>query len=565
MAQDVTPNEVRVRGFELARRGYDRDEVDAYLGSLADTIQTLTGKLEDRTAKELKVGLDDPEALALELGAIGGEVASILEAARNAADGMRSRATSDVDQWRTTAESETRTLLSEAVEQSQSMRSSAWNEGSSMLSSSLAEAGSLVESAREDALFIRAEAERGAIRLTGDAKRDREESIRSARIEAEQLLDGARSESDGILLSANKQAEQAQQRARALEDRRSELLSDLESTRASIGQLEEQIESRRQELDTPTRPPESGTDARSHHASDSGSVRIVSPSRALPLKPVDAEELVAEVVALRTGRTIEPQDPLPSIDDRTDPEEVVEPETVATIAPPVSVDEPPVVSQEPAAQPEAPTVVEAEVAEVEPEIEPEADDDDIGSLFASLRDDTAVPSPSEVATLAPPREPPRPQPDEERVAEQPAAIPDPSDGEGVEELVSDEASTLIPLQNTALKEIKRSLVDLQNDALEHLRTDAEWLPKQAFTNKFKAPFGSLAAAITGAKNDGGAAKEFGAELHTAVTGALDTARESGAGDREVASSVSRIFRMWRADEAERRVVDAAQALTHRQR
>ncbi len=546
MAQDVTPNEVRARGFELARRGYDRSEVDAYLSSLADTIETLARRLEKRTAKELKVGLDDPEALALELGAIGGEVASILEAARNAADGMRSRAASDVDHWRTTTESETRTVLSEAVEQSQSMRASAWNEGSSMLSSSLAEAGSLVESARDDALFIRAEAEREAIRLTGDAKRDREESIRTARIEAEQLLDGARSESDGILVSANKQAEQAQHRARALEDRRSELLSDLESTRASIGQLEEQIESKRQELETPEIPPAPSRDPRSHHGTDGGSVRIVSPSRALPLKPVDAEELVAEVVALRTGRTIEPQEPLPTMGDQPDPQEVAEPETVAVIAPPVAVDEPPDVRPEPAAQPEPVTVVE---------VEREVDDDAIGSLFASLRDDTADVSPQEPAATVPPKQ--VSQPAEESVAEEAAVAAEPSVIEDAEEPASDEASILIPLQNTALKEIKRTLVDLQNDALDDLRTDAEWLPKKAFTNKFEA--------ITGATDDGGAAKEFGADLHAAVARSLESVRDSGAGDREVASSVSRVFRMWRADEAERRVVDAAQDLAQRQK
>jgi hypothetical protein len=122
-------------------------------------------------------------------------------------------------------------------------------------------------------------------------------------------------------------------------------------------------------------------------------------------------------------------------------------------------------------------------------------------------------------------------------------------------------AALIPLQNAALKEIKRTLVDLQNDALEHLRTDTEWVPKKSFTNQFKRPFSDLAAGITESKDDGGASKEFSADLNTAVVGAIVKARESGAGDREVASSVSRVFRMWRADESERRVVDAALELS----
>ena len=147
MADDVTPSEVKARRFDASRRGYDRSQVDAYLLSLADDIERLQGKLEDRKMKELKVGLDDPQALALELESIGGEVASILEAARAAADGMRKRAAADVDEWQTTTERATRSLTSDAAEQSQSMRAAAWNEGSSMLSSSTAEAKVLVDEA----------------------------------------------------------------------------------------------------------------------------------------------------------------------------------------------------------------------------------------------------------------------------------------------------------------------------------------------------------------------------------------------------------------------------------
>ncbi len=545
MADDVTPSEVRARGFDAVRRGYDRVEVDRYLSVLADEIERLRGKLEDRTAKELKVGLDDPEALALELGAIGGEVSSILEAARNAADGMRSRAASDVELWRTTTEQETQAIISETTEQSQSMRAAAWNEGSSMLSSSLAEAKALVDAAKEDALFIRAEAEREAIRLTGDAKRDREESIRFARLEAEQLRDGARSESNGILAAAGKQAEQAQERARALEDRRAELLAELESARASIGHLEEEIESRRLELETPVTIPEPEAETRSYHGVDSGSVRIVAPSKSVVLKPVDAEDLVADVVALRSGRTVE-----------ADPEPVVtEPETVTVISPPPQVEDPAAVSDQPSAG-------EEPSAEPEPEVEPKSGDDDIGSLFASLRDDTRAPEATDTSPLQGGQASLRASGDREPASPERLDSEEPTEPVPVsqEELESNDASALVPFQNAALKDIKRTLVDLQNDALEHLRTDVDWSPKKSFTNKFAAPFRELAVGVSGSKEDGGAAKDFGTDLHHAVTGALANARDSGAGDRQVSSSVSRVFRMWRADEAERRVVDAAQEL-----
>ena len=322
MSDEVTPSEVRACGFDVVRRGYDRTAVDTYLSSLADEIERLAQKLEKRSSRELKVGLDDPESLALELESIGGEVGSILEAARAAADGMRSRASSDVDDWRTATKAKTTKELTDASEQSQSMRAAAWNEGSSMLSSALAEARLLVDVAGEESLFIRAEAEREAIRLTGDARRDREESIRAVRMEAEQLIDGARKESEGILAATRQKAEQAQERARALEGRRSELLAELESTRASIGTLEQEIESRRTELETPDPVIDPVFESQPDFGSDSGSVRIVAGSRSVSLMPVDAEDLVADVVALRTGAVI---DPITELDS----DEV---ETVAVIA-----------------------------------------------------------------------------------------------------------------------------------------------------------------------------------------------------------------------------------------
>jgi len=563
MADDVIPTDVRSRQFDAVRRGYDRSQVDEYLSNLAQEIERLQRELDDRRTKELNVGLDDPAALALELGTIGGEVAAILEAARAAADGMRGRAAADVAEWRTTAQMETQALSTDASEQSQSMRAAAWNEGSSMLSSSVAEANAHIDAAQEDALFIRAEAEREAIRLTGDAKRDREELIRSARLQSEEMIESARGESNGMLAAASQQAEQAKERARALEDRRAELLSELESTRASIGLLEEEIDSRKQELEAPEPAAERQDDSQTHRGSDSGSVRIVAPSRSRTLKPVDAEELVADVVALRSGMAVAPdaEIPDPPGPDSPGPDspEPATVETVTVIAPP------PVATAVVTPSEDTEVAADEEQSTTDDATESTLEADDIGSLFASLRENTAETSAEDIESAAgeeptgadpdSPSQVPEdaPHKDPEPLAESPR----PEESEDPEDL----DAALIPLQNAALKEIKRTLVDLQNAALEHLRTDTDWTPKKSFTNKFKAPFSELALGITESEDDAGAAKEFSDDLNEAVVGAIERTRESGAGDREIASSVSRVFRMWRADESERRVVDAALMLS----
>ncbi|MGI9585528.1 MAG: DivIVA domain-containing protein [Acidimicrobiia bacterium] len=575
MADELTPGQVRSRRFDVVRRGYDRQQVEQFLDGVADDLDRLSNAASGIARGDLAIGIEDPEALARELHTIGTEVTAVIESARSAAEGMRLRAAEDADSWTSNAEAESNSMLESATEQSQSMRASAWNEGTSLLASAVAEADALVAEAKEASLFVRAEAEREALRLTGDAKRDREEKIRAARLEAEQVLESARTESAGVLSAATQQAELAQERARALEDRRSELLAELEGARASIGQLEAEIEDRRQELEAPEVFEELPDDDVTHHGADSGSVRIVSSSRAVALEPVDPDEFVAEVAALRSGTTEpapsgQPEQPepveqaAPVVEPEAEPETPEEPqpepeaESDVVVIPatrePVVTE--PVVAEAPAPDPPVvePTPAAPEPAAPESEVEPAGDE--IGSLFASLREDAAngEPETSEAAVVAD-----MPPPEEiKKLIKVPKPEPEPKADDQVPEATPD--SALIPVQNAALRTIKRSLVDLQNETLEHLRNDDTWLPDSAFTDRFEAPFAEMAYVLTGS-SDASSGVAFGADLYEAVTSAIERTRDAGAGSREVASAASKVFRTWRSDEAERRVVDVAQDLS----
>ena len=66
MADDVTPNRIRGRRFDVTRRGYDRAEVEQYLGQIADEVDRLTRELQADEAAGLdvlslldKLGLDN--------------------------------------------------------------------------------------------------------------------------------------------------------------------------------------------------------------------------------------------------------------------------------------------------------------------------------------------------------------------------------------------------------------------------------------------------------------------------------------------------------------------------
>jgi hypothetical protein len=61
---------------------------------------------------------------------------------------------------------------------------------------------------------------------------------------------------------------------------------------------------------------------------------------------------------------------------------------------------------------------------------------------------------------------------------------------------------------------------------------------------------------------GDSSVEFGTALVDAAQGAVARSRGAGAGHREIASALSRVFRSWRTDEAERRVQFASRAAYH---
>lgn len=578
MADELTPDQVRARRFDIVRKGYDRSSVDVFLTELANEIDRLRAEIREGDDREVELGIDDPEQLARELVTIGRDVGEILEAARAAAEGIRERATTEADERRSETDAITSEQLSTATEESEALRSSAWDEGSAMLAAATAESNRIIAEAKEDALFVRAEAEREALRLTGDAKRDREETIRAARIESDQMVESARLESEGVLAAARQQAEMAQERARVLEDRRSELLKELEATRASIGELENEIESRRQELEEPEPEVEDIVAEASHHHSDGGSVRIVAPDRAPTLEPVDAEAIVAEVEALRNAELLEEAVRVIPPPAATQPR----PPTPETTQGPVDSIDAPTTELEPVAAPLEPadtaaipatreeTVGQTEVdqdEEGEPERTPEPEAaavpvaprvaDDIGSLFARLKDEPTVATPT-----------PQPEPSTDRTAEPDqvtitetaqASTPHAEAASPTAEPPMPDAldTVIVPAQNDALRMIKRSLVDLQNETLELLRTDPAWTPDESFTDRFGAAFEDLTTAVHGhADTDPGAA--FAADLYDALTSSIDRARSTGAGEREVAAAASKVFRMWRSDEAERRVAAVAE-------
>jgi len=675
---DLRPEDLRERAFPVVRRGYDRQAVDAFVADVATLLADLRTERDRLHATLHQLGIDDPRDLAAELEAVGADVGAILDAARRAATEMRSRAAREVEDRLAAARDEAEGLIENAHAAAFDLRASAWKEGTALLQAALTEAAAIVETAEKDGLLARAEAEREALRLIADARRERDDVLAAARDEAELTLAKARHEAELLITAAREQADVAERRARELEDRRVELMTELETARASISRMEEEFEERRRELEEPEPPEEPSPSELSHWPDDDGSVRIVEPEAVIPVEPVDALELAAEVEALRgaepeappelpTAEVVpsvsppaetgppppgpETEEPAaPAVHQRAEPE-VAAPAGEATPAATAPAEEPEeerpappqtrgervaamavagdesedgeegddrgteedtgelevVAVPSPEAQAEAVLLEAAASLTVEgaapdeagpleaekPEAPAPAGNgggggaDDLASLFAALREETAT-------AQATPPDAPGPEPVVPSVGEEaatdapPGPVPtrtevtsagsEPIDPFGLRDRV------LLPIQNAALRTIKRGLVELQNRALEHLRVaPEEWTPDRSFTGdtfsgvlseawRRSVAAGAVAAVemapgeeppVPDVTPDEDLDEAFAVALVGAVDAALVAARDGGAGPREVAAVVSKVFRAWRTGAAEQHLRFVVSTAYHR--
>ena len=513
MTPEVTPDAIRHAQFRTAIRGLDRVEVESYLNAVAVRIQQLEAESAKLRARAEEKPGGDQEA---EFEAVGREVSAILQAAREAADALRERASVDAARWRSEAMEEAEIVRREAAADAEALRRDAWVVGTEMLQQTSMTAEEMRANAERDVLTTMGEAEREAHRLTSGARREAEDLVRTANMEAEQVANDATKRRDEIIDVANRQASAAQERTRALEQRRDELLDELENVRSTLTRLEGSLEERREAMDLST--------------TDTTSVKVVHP-------PEDAKKHWELGETVRVVPTPEPEteQPAPEFAEEVSDEVAAHapPRTETSVPKPKAVEEPVI----PAPEPEPP---------------PTADVDDVGALFAALRESDGS--------------------NAEQQAENPASKQDPEQGPEEEsdatDWVAHRESLLLPITNRALRGVKKAMTEIQNVALDSLRTEDGWRPDTkaiasavhaelvaVWTESFSAGH-AVAEEIVGERLKrpktpaSKGEKIFAKDLGETVSAALD---EAGDGPRERQAAASRVFRVWRSDEAERRI------------
>lgn len=563
MAPEISPDEIRNAEFRTTLRGLDRSEVEAVLQAAAARLEQLEDEAEKLRARASESPSKDLEA---EFEEVGQEVTSILQVAREAADSMRERASLDAARWRREATEEVDKARREAAADAEAMRRDAWVTGTELLEQAQETAEAMRAGAERDVLTVMGEAEREAHRLTSGARREAEDLVRNANMEAEKIVADAATRRDEIIDGANRQAAAAQERTRALENRRDELLEELENVRSTLTKLEGSLEERREALDLSREPDPSvrvvHPPAEAKQDWEVGeTVRVVRPEDR-PTHDPDAE--MADEMSDQVARI---QDPGTEVDPRlrAKREQAPEPEP-ARVTPDVEARPDSRPAPEPAADVEPETGSAPE--ETAPAEEPSgvAPQDDLEALFASLRGggDTAAPSGQEAtAERVETSEEDRDVPAQEQAED--------SDGGGTD-WIAVRDSRLLPITNRALRGVKKAITEVQNVALDSLRTDDDWVPDEktiaealhaelvAVWSESFAVGHAVAEEMEGEKlkrpktPPSTAEDEFASDLVAAVVSALG---EAGDGPRERQSAASRVFRVWRSDEAERRIRDIA--------
>ena len=541
----LTPEEITGRSFRQTFRGVDPAEVNEFLSRIAQQFGDLLAQ-RDRLAGRL--GEFAERDLRTEFVAIGEEVSGVLEAARMAAEGMRERAATDSARWRTEAMAEADVERRAARDDAEHLRTDAWHTSEELLRQAEHEARRVIEAAERDSLSVLGEAEREAHRLSATGRREAEDVTRAAKMEAERINAEAIARHNEILETARRQAEAAQERARALEQRRQELMAELETLRSSLSRMEGELDERRTRLDqtaTDDAPDELVPARVGRPDDDHGeswepgeTVRVIPRRRATNAPPAtgDPEQVVEEAMRRRP-----PEMPVKVVATAD-----------AAIAPveeaPVTEDGSPVDE----APPTAPTPVTAQRA-----------GDEVSDIFSRLRG-------------KPPALPESPAPEavEVPLARKPKTTVLVSSLDPFEL----RQRLLLPVSNRALRNIKRQLTEIQNDALGELRVSAgTWEPQPAGMEEQLRPDIVVLLAESFSMGHTAAEEMMGSSFPRPPTPARDEASglavaladqlsqviaDGGEGGREIAGSVSRVFRGWRTDEAERRVADLASSAYH---
>ena len=549
--------------FSRSLFGYDPLEVRAFVSQLNDRMERLQVQQDsilsgNRVGEEASIGVAIDSAVS--------DIAEVLEAAREASRKIRERAEHEAADIVAEAAERARKMVASAESDAFALRKSAWDASTDALESMKTEGARLRATAERDALQIIGDAERKAHRKLVASRRDSENAVQAASAESDRLLGLARAKGREILRAAEDRAESVNDQVRAMEKRYAELRREVEvlsvklegpaggsdpNQTATVRVIPPPPDDDDDELDGALHAPSAGavpgtggegsvgTVRTVGWADGTESVRLVQTPTVRARVDVDALELADEVARLRrhSERNVTAGESASRDDVGRSGSGQVRRGAVATatVRRSVAVEHPG--DDGPAAR----------LVHEEPP-------DDLAELFLELRKEATT-------TTVGPEDP-------SRSALSPLELYD---------------RKLLPVTNRALRAVKRQLIDIESEQLEGLRESTNgWAPelsqlahplahvltvmeREAFEQGHSAATEFTGTSLPGPRDEveGEGSESFTSGLLDEVARAVRDAREAGLPIGEVSKTLSRVYRLWRTDEAERRLRFLAGRSYHR--
>ena len=234
MPEDLDSQGIARRTFDVSRRGYEQQDVRAFLhevSSLVDRLQREIRELRDRAERaEARLGLADAPDEAMLMEVLGEETTRVLTSAREAAHEIREKAAADAER-----------VVSDAATQAAELRATALQDADRRLAEARAEGEAMLERARTEMDRRTAEADDAATRIRAEAAADAQER----RDEGQRELERMRAEAEAELEAARARGREMVAEAQAVRER---VLRDLSSRRKRARQQVEKLNAGRERL-----------------------------------------------------------------------------------------------------------------------------------------------------------------------------------------------------------------------------------------------------------------------------------------------------------------------------
>lgn len=572
--------------FTRVFRGYDPAEVDSY-------VTRLTARLKLNRARIADSELSGEEGAEI-IDSTAADIAELLHAARLAAEKMRARADRQAADDLAASEVEARQVRADAEADAYVMRKSAWDMAVEALESLEKQAAEMEADADRKALAIIGESERTAHRNLASARREGERVMQEAGAQAERMIMRAREESEELIGESERRVEVIKKQIRLESKRRDALAAEVKDLRSKLDGPSPAEEATSVRLVAGA--PHDGERAWSAPEEPRAGEGVPADVRPPPETPaVDGQDVAEEVARLRemaeANGEREPAAPPPRT--RLKPAKTPGPARAAAqeakVAPGADRSEkksPPPSPPPPEERPVVPSaapVSERELAKMWSTGKPAgrtydaAAADSFGSLFEDLRrlHDTEVKGGEGSAEA----KPPPPPPVRGAVDTLPAA---PAPAERISAMERYHRA-LLPIANRTLRNVKRHLIDIHNEQLEALKNDpADWQPqrerveesfahdltimhREAFAAGYDAALEMVESPPSPLRPEAPAGEPefFVSALFDELVLTVQAGRENGRGARQLGTALSQVYRVWRTDQAERRVRFLAGRSYHR--